>query len=240
MKRADRAAQVATLATQGLNGIQIAEKLGISRAYAYELLSDPEGIEVRKRKDSYRAPCPQCGTLMDGSNGRSGQPSLCSACSHEDEKANLVKRFARAHNNPKKFRDSELIFALRMAAAGHDSISLDGYRKLRAAVGAIAPSEQTILKRFGSWNQALTAAGLQTNRPFGRGTHYDRLRIGWQPCIDAIRALTDELGRPPTYSEYDARYRQEGWPSTGTIRNYFGSWTAAITETCLDEPAVAA
>jgi len=53
--------------------------LGISRSYVSELLLDPTGALAKARKDSYRQPCPECGTLMDGSNGRKG-PRLCQGC----------------------------------------------------------------------------------------------------------------------------------------------------------------
>lgn len=77
--RADMAAKAAALKTEGLNVLQVAARLGISRSYSYELLTDPEGRKIRGRKDSYRGTCKTCGAATDGSNGRSA-PDRCSEC----------------------------------------------------------------------------------------------------------------------------------------------------------------
>jgi hypothetical protein len=82
MTRAENAARVAALKAQRLNGIQIAERLGISRSYAYELLNDPEGRKVRARKDSYRGECVDCGASTDGSDGLAA-PERCFGCWNE-------------------------------------------------------------------------------------------------------------------------------------------------------------
>ncbi|WP_431308451.1 homing endonuclease associated repeat-containing protein [Demequina litorisediminis] len=62
--------------------------------------------------------------------------------------------------------DARLREALRKAA-----VVLDGdvrearYRNLATRPGASAPSSQTIIRRFGSWNAALESAGVGTVQP---------------------------------------------------------------------------
>lgn len=90
MTRAERAAEVARLLADGLNGIQIAERLGISRSYAYGLIGDPDGSADKERKASYGRPCIEgCGRTTDGSNGRTGAPLRCIECQqHKNDERN--------------------------------------------------------------------------------------------------------------------------------------------------------
>lgn len=81
LPRAERAAEALALRAQGLTHQQIADRMGISRTYAQELCSDPEGEKVRARKASYRGTCEGCGGPTDGSNGRAKAPKLCLKCS---------------------------------------------------------------------------------------------------------------------------------------------------------------
>ena len=69
MTRAERARIAVSLRERGWTGAEIARSMGISRSYASSLYNDPSGEADRKRKDSYRKPCPECGVLMDGSEG---------------------------------------------------------------------------------------------------------------------------------------------------------------------------
>lgn len=78
--RAERAKEAVTLRSQGLTAREIGEALGISRAYASELYTDPDGEKLRARRDSYRGTCENCGAATDGSNGREAAPSLCCHC----------------------------------------------------------------------------------------------------------------------------------------------------------------
>jgi hypothetical protein len=85
-ERLNLAAEVARLRAAPFNLTQreIGERLGISTSYAGDLARDPDGSQVRARKDSYRRSCPNCGTLMDGSNGRNG-PKLCKVCAAAEQ-----------------------------------------------------------------------------------------------------------------------------------------------------------
>jgi hypothetical protein len=79
------------------------------------------------------------------------------------------------------------------------------------------PSASTITQRYGSWNQALTRAGLTTRRE----SHWQRADI-----LAAIRAFTIRHGRPPKRHDWD---RTDGsHPAGTTVVNHFGSWAAAL------------
>lgn len=84
MTREERAREAAALAAEGLNGIQIAERMGVSQSYAYSLLSDPDGTGERERKAKYSGTCLGCGKSTSGSDGFKGAPDKCVACSNHD------------------------------------------------------------------------------------------------------------------------------------------------------------
>lgn len=83
---------------------------------------------------------------------------------------------------------------------------------------ASRPSPHTVARLFGSWNAAVEAAGLEVRRP---ASDVAKARI-----ISAIRRFADEHGRPPTCREWKRSERDH--PSSTTVRDRFGSWSAAI------------
>ena len=70
--------------------------------------------------------------------------------------------------------------------------------------------------RFGSWNEAINAAGLEPNNRGGR--------IAADALLDELRRLADELGKTP--SHYDMAVH--GAYAKGTYQDHFGSWNEAI------------
>ncbi len=70
----------------GLLQREIVDVTGLSRAYVSELLIDPTGEGARERKERYRRPCPNCGRLMEGSDGRGVKaPKVCRVCNTFDQ-----------------------------------------------------------------------------------------------------------------------------------------------------------
>lgn len=98
--RLEKAREAARLRDEeGLNGIQIAERMGVSRSYAYELLSDPKGDGVAARKAGYSRPCARgCGRRTNGSDGPSNSPDVCQVCI-EEEAANRRRQIVAAWNS---------------------------------------------------------------------------------------------------------------------------------------------
>jgi len=92
----------------------------------------------------------------------------------------------------------------------------------------LSPSSTIICKRFGGWELAWKAAGVEYI--WSNATHTD------QDCIDGVRALSEHLGRPPTSHDYFIRHAwltARGYPgSANTIIAHLGPWAQAL-EHCL-------
>ena len=78
--REEMAREAGRLRAEGLSYQLIADRMGISRSYANDLVVDPDGSRGRARKARYGRPCRECGKMTDGSNGRKKAPELCAAC----------------------------------------------------------------------------------------------------------------------------------------------------------------
>jgi Homing endonuclease associated repeat len=82
---------------------------------------------------------------------------------------------------------------------------------------------QTVIEHFGSWNNAKREAGLVPRR---FATRADLVRL--------LRGLGDELGRPPTAKDIEAR--KGAMPSKSLYWHTFGSLTTALREAGFDVP----
>ena len=114
------------------------------------------------------------------------------------------------------YTDEELLDALREYAADHD-----GRPPTRAEADdpGDLPGAKTYKRRFGSWNEALEAAGFA---PHER-------RWSDEELLDALREYAaDHDGRPPTIAEANDPSRE--LPVAQTFINRFGGWNAAIAE----------
>ena len=81
----------------------------------------------------------------------------------------------------------------------------------------LSPSTKVIIRRHGTWNRALQAAGVAPRR---------RARWERSQVIAALRTFHATHGRPPMRDEWirgDATH-----PSARTVANHFGTWTAAV------------
>ncbi|MFQ6009652.1 MAG: homing endonuclease associated repeat-containing protein [Candidatus Aenigmatarchaeota archaeon] len=77
------------------------------------------------------------------------------------------------------------------------------------------PSGRTYQDRFGSWNEALDAAGLGTNRDF----YTDK------ELLSLLKNKAEELGRTPTVREVNT---DKSMPGASTYSDRFGSWNKAV------------
>lgn len=147
------AAQAKVLREGGLLQREIAVVLGVSRTYAAELVSDPEGAKVRARKQRYGGTCVECGAATDGSNGRDAAPKLCFACHsqklHDDRYwtperiIQAIQEWHRQHGRPP--------IAPEWVTPGE-------------RVGQIPPVS-TVQREFGSWRAAIQEAGFEVLGP---------------------------------------------------------------------------
>jgi hypothetical protein len=87
------------------------------------------------------------------------------------------------------------------------------------------PSSGDVDAHFGSWPQALAAAGLRPHRrPWTRAA-----------IIDALQAWAAAHGRAPHHGEWHAGGLEH--PPAGTVKRVFGSWSAGLRAAGL-EPAL--
>ena len=109
------------------------------------------------------------------------------------------------------YTDDELLDALRAFAA-------DEYDRPPTAIEANAregfPSSQTFVEHFGSWNEAVAAAGL---RPRNR-------RRSDEELLDDLHDLAESGTYPTTTAVRD----REDMAAAPTYKNRFGSWSAAL------------
>ncbi|WP_426989893.1 sigma factor-like helix-turn-helix DNA-binding protein [Pseudarthrobacter sp. Y6] len=140
-----------------------------------------------------------------------------------------------------------VIGAAQKHLTGNPSASITGkrYQELReelvVALGLVSrqgafpwpPTRQTVMKRFGGWNEALEAMGVGTitqGRPKGllKFTREDYDDAVSDFCFFASAAETNA-----TYAAYDEWVKQEvaagrSRPSGASVRNIYGTWTDAV------------
>lgn len=82
------------------------------------------------------------------------------------------------------------------------------------------PNAEVYVHRFGTWNNALRAAGLKVVHHRGRSN---------QDMIEALQALAKKLGRIPSYNDArTASSEDSSMPSCCTYTRRFGSWDEAL------------
>lgn len=119
-----------------------------------------------------------------------------------------------------RYTDSDLLDALDAVTdeLGH----LPSADEMNAHDGS--PSASTYRSRFGSWNEALAAAGFDADDVQTHDLAALRAALAW---------LTRELGRVPSPRDMD----EAGRFSASAYRTHFGSWEAALTALNLSLPS---
>lgn len=119
---------------------------------------------------------------------------------------------------PSKLSQEELIESLKELAEllGHTPRARD------ADADPHVPCHCTYVNRFGSWQEALEAAGIALDP---RNTGYDR-----ETLLEHLRDLAETLGRTPRRTDLEAT----GGPCPRTYQSHFGSWSEALVEAGLE------
>lgn len=116
--------------------------------------------------------------------------------------------------------ESELLAELRRVAVVIGGVPAEADV---AAAGRREPS--VYAERFGSWADALDAAGFAADGD-GESDH----RIPTVDLLVELDRLREELGRPPTAADM----ADDGAYAARTYGNRFGSWSAAVDAVCED------
>src|SRR5438093_997478 len=120
----------------------------------------------------------------------------------------------------KRYTDSQILDELKASAA---RLGRSPTMREFAADPQTTVHPQTVIEHFGSWNAAKRDAGLVPRR---FATRAELVRL--------LRELGDELGRPPTARDLDAR--KGSVPSKSLYWHTFGSLTNALREAGFDVP----
>ena len=117
------------------------------------------------------------------------------------------------------YSDEELLTHIReLATELGESPSMN---QMSAAEGR--PSGSTYRHRFDSWANAVQKAGVE---PTDQPNRYTETEL-----LGHLRALANELGRPPTLEELNAA---DNRPSFKPFRRAFGTWNVALTAAGFD------
>ncbi len=120
-------------------------------------------------------------------------------------------------------RDREAVLtAIRRFAAEHGRPPTQGDWRRRDPEGRW-PNPTTVIDRFGSWREALVAAGFSARPRWSR-----------EEIVVALRAFAQEHGRPPLSTELAPAH---GLPSVETVSRRFGSVTAGYKAAGIGPPA---
>jgi len=120
----------------------------------------------------------------------------------------------------KRYSDEQILAELRASA---ERLGRSPTMREFAADAETTVHPQTVIEHFGSWNNAKREAGLVPRRFATR-----------EELLQLLRDLGEELGRPPTAKDIDAR--KGAMPSKSLYWHTFGSLTTALREAGFDVP----
>jgi hypothetical protein len=130
-------------------------------------------------------------------------------------------------------REQHMVQCLNFAAAdfGSGVLRISDYRAWRKAVDVDAPGELSVTKLFGSWADAVHAAGLRTANDRGEGDQWDEATvIGW---------MQSAAGERPVLSRDDYeqwRREQDSLPARAHAIHVRFGWTRMRTNAGLRAP----
>ncbi len=145
---------VKDMRAEGMTIRAIATEVGYSRQYVSDLLNDPDRLKLNARRASYAGVCEMCGAATDGSNGPESAPRHCISCAPVASRIWTHETILEA-------------ISVFVTENGRKPYSTDW---LVSPLDPRFPYAPTVLRRFGTWNAAMQAAGLPTEA----AGHYKR------------------------------------------------------------------
>lgn len=211
----------------GASLAEIGARFGIPRQRVWQLLrraaADAEAREHAPKVRGYARTHP--GASLAQIALAVGLPDAQVAAALGTEAA---RRRTTRSGSPRRFSPEQCLAALRAAqACSGGPLTRERYDQLRRDGRVEGPSGTLLVQRYGTWIEALQAAGLTAVRP----ARPHRRRWTREQMLDAVAEFlrTDTSG---TASGYDA-WRLEhapAAPSGQSIRIRCGSWSAAKEE----------
>jgi hypothetical protein len=236
---------MASLREQGWSLDEIALRYEVSRERVRQILRahggpDPQEIAEARRRRAEALAEARIDELLalwragEGAGALAGKLGLQAvACRSTIERfATDVDRAARRASmagarGARTWSDRDIFLALTSVTERLGRIpSAKDYAALSRELGY--PSLATVLNRMGGWSLAVSAAGL---RPAALAPSRARSRRWTEDaCWDALQRAVAELGVIPSVLAYE-RFAagREDLPSSATIRNRLGRWSALVT-----------
>jgi hypothetical protein len=227
MPRAERYQMIVRLREQGKTFEEIVAITGMAKSSITSVYYDPSGDKTRARKAKYGGSCVDCGARTAYITG-GGTAKRCASCAAKEQGTIEYRRgIAKIQRKAQRgWLDADVFAAIRSVAVD-GRVSKDAYDRARDERGrATMPSVAGLVYRYGSWRNAVEAAGLQVVSD-GQPRQY-KTRYTNEALLDAIEDCAAQVKRWPSYAEY------EGWaaggvaPSGDLVRLRFNGWMAAI------------
>ncbi|MGH2761404.1 MAG: hypothetical protein ACRDLD_02300 [Thermoleophilaceae bacterium] len=156
-----RVTEAVELWRQGLNGVEIAERMGISRSYAYGLLADPTGAKTKARKRKVYALCVGCQKRIYNAGSVPGKRCLACDAAYRCSLSRqwILDGFAEW---VELYGQPPCAYDWCPAPSTLARLSPETARRVRAAHRDRAwPGPSHVANHFGSWSAGLRAAGLE-------------------------------------------------------------------------------
>jgi hypothetical protein len=232
---------------QGRSFASIAQHYGVSRERVRQLLraeggADTRAIaELRRRQAEADAEArfeellelwrsgeqPGRAASKLGLQAAACRTTIARLASEDDHAARKAAMAEARRHAAQTYSDRAILTALKTVAKrlGHVP-SPKEYTNLARSLEL--PSLATVCNRMGSWTEAIRAADMQP-RGSARRTRARRWTV--DACWAALRRVVTELGKIPTVLSYDRHAaNRTDLPSSATLRNRLGRWSAIITQ----------
>lgn len=206
-------------------------------------------MKTRKRRERYRGTCVICGARTSGSNGAANAPRYCQEhfLLNPDRVVreiwpkkriiHAIQEWAAIHGEPPGIADWN---STQARALGDEKRAV--YFEQNKDIW---PWFSHVVRKFGSWNTAIEAAGFTPRAPHGtsktmvkswqrRAERSARPKLYWtrERIIQKMHEFNDLYGRPPTSTEWlqpvEIVNGYRIWPTAGGVQKEFGSWSRGI------------